>query len=496
MAARYGLPAADLYARLSQGRFRVKASVDHVTAEAYARDLEAIGAHVCIEPVDAPSVGPGVASSLPAPPPAARSGSSLPAQPAGRTTRSSLPAQPAGRTTRSSLPAQPARAGASSLPAQPARAGASSLPAQPARAGASSLPAQPARAGASSLPAQPARAGASSLLAQPARAGASSLPPQPARAGASSLSPDRAGPASQPPRWASAFGPPPASDVPVTALGALDDHRALSLAHLGDEPLGGASAAFAALDPALPTRSGGPPVGEAPPAGVAPPAPDRFSPLAAHGEEPMLQLAAADLGGLARRRVTSPAMAASSMGLTLAPEAAPGPAADRAMLASGSKPAHAAHTAHERRGSSPSLAAPSSATARSRGTAGRDSTAVLPGSGTSHTPAALRPLRDLRVRLAAGVVLAIIVGFVPAHLVAAAREASALAAIDAAVAAAETAVDSPQSYEALEAFRGEQLEVKRRTQRTITLEALAIWAVTGAAVGHAWTRHVPWDRLR
>lgn len=49
MGQRYGLPAADLVARLQRGRFRVKSNVDQATADKYRRDLEAIGARVLIE---------------------------------------------------------------------------------------------------------------------------------------------------------------------------------------------------------------------------------------------------------------------------------------------------------------------------------------------------------------------------------------------------------------------------------------------------------------
>ncbi len=48
MAARYGLPAADLEPRLRAGRFRVKANVDRETAEKFALDLERLGAEVSV----------------------------------------------------------------------------------------------------------------------------------------------------------------------------------------------------------------------------------------------------------------------------------------------------------------------------------------------------------------------------------------------------------------------------------------------------------------
>lgn len=49
IANHYGLPAADLLARLQKGRFRVKGNIDRATAETYVRDLEQLGARCTIE---------------------------------------------------------------------------------------------------------------------------------------------------------------------------------------------------------------------------------------------------------------------------------------------------------------------------------------------------------------------------------------------------------------------------------------------------------------
>jgi hypothetical protein len=78
MSQRYGLPAVDLVTRLTKGRFRVKANIDHATATTYARDLEAVGARVTVAESQARS------STLPPPrpgmsqPPANRAGSTVP----------------------------------------------------------------------------------------------------------------------------------------------------------------------------------------------------------------------------------------------------------------------------------------------------------------------------------------------------------------------------------------------------------------------------------
>ncbi len=53
IANHYGLPAADLLARLQKGRFRVKGNIDRATAETYVRDLERLGARCTIEEANA-----------------------------------------------------------------------------------------------------------------------------------------------------------------------------------------------------------------------------------------------------------------------------------------------------------------------------------------------------------------------------------------------------------------------------------------------------------
>ena len=101
--------------------------------------------------------------------------------------------------------------------------------------------------------------------------------------------------------------------------------------------------------------------------------------------------------------------------------------------------------------------------------------------------------RKMLTLLAAGVAIAIVLGFVPAHFVAAWRERAELGAIDDKVAAAQSAADAPDSYAALDAFRAEQLDAKRAARRTIAMIALVVWAATGGALAYGWSR-LPWQR--
>ncbi|HVV88566.1 MAG TPA: hypothetical protein VHE35_36230, partial [Kofleriaceae bacterium] len=52
IAARYGIPAADLERRIARGRFRVKSKVDRSTADTYAADLTRLGAVCVVLPVE------------------------------------------------------------------------------------------------------------------------------------------------------------------------------------------------------------------------------------------------------------------------------------------------------------------------------------------------------------------------------------------------------------------------------------------------------------
>jgi len=104
-------------------------------------------------------------------------------------------------------------------------------------------------------------------------------------------------------------------------------------------------------------------------------------------------------------------------------------------------------------------------------------------------------LRDARARLAVGVVVAIVLGFVPAHLVASARESSELRAIDDRVAVVQADADSQDSYDALDAFRTKQLELKQHKRTMIMLSSLVIWALVGGAIGYVWVKRLPWHRL-
>ena len=135
----------------------------------------------------------------------------------------------------------------------------------------------------------------------------------------------------------------------------------------------------------------------------------------------------------------------------------------------------------------------SDATSRPMTPAARRSAPVPIEEGQGGVRAAAR--ETPRARFAAGVVLSILLGFVPAHLIASMREESAFATIDAQVHAAQLQADTPEMYRQLDAFRAAQLSRKESEQRSIAMVSMLIWALAGAGLAYVWFRQIPWERL-
>ncbi|MFN0253067.1 MAG: hypothetical protein ACKV2T_39705 [Kofleriaceae bacterium] len=392
ISKRYGLPVADLLTRLTAGRFRVKAGVDEVTAEAYKRALEEVGARVAIEESDGRTSNPSI-------PPVNLRGSTQPPPRAQATTppqgQPTTTAPPPSRTTTPALGATQ-RSGASSLPPS----NRASTPPHGTRSGATSLPPTTAPAAARASPLQSGLAAAYSGGRAQSESGFDAL-----GGGALSLaSVDGAddAPAADP---GGAFVPPPepmaASRAPEVAKAAAPKSKA--------QPL------------------------------------DLFAPPDAGEAEAKVELASDEIEHRAKRMSTPPAGT---------------PHAGDQPIASGP------NTPAMRR-SSPSIVVPSRA----------------PSSAVSEMP---------RGRFAVGVMLAIVIGFVPAHLVAASRESSAYSKIDSQIIATQNAVEDEDQYRALDGFRAAQLGKKKSARTTIAWQSMLIWAAVGAAVAFVYFRQIRW----
>ena len=87
-----------------------------------------------------------------------------------------------------------------------------------------------------------------------------------------------------------------------------------------------------------------------------------------------------------------------------------------------------------------------------------------------------------------GVVIALVVGFIPAHFVASMREKTAFAAIDKQVAAAYASADSFETYQALDSAREKFLDDKQSKRSMIGLTSMLLWAVISSGVAFAFFR--------
>jgi hypothetical protein len=310
----------------------------------------------------------------------------------------------------------------------------------------------------------------------------------------------------------------PAADDVATGLGALDRSGAFSLATLDDTP-----AAPPLSDGTLSASIGPPPPGVARPARRGPElsrAIDLFAPPELAVAEPLLELAEDELAHRARRRASAPppersAALSSPPPLDRPPGSAPGAALGRGPMPAPplGPPEHASRQALDRwplpsRASGPpdppELSRTPDATPHEWPVPSLEGAvppvgpriAGSPGARTGATIGAWPSwLASAQVRFAVGVLLAILLGFIPAHLVAAVRERSAFAAIDRKVSAAQAEADTPDGYAALDQLRADQLDAKRSAQRSIALVSLLIWAIAGGGLAYVWFRRVPWDRL-
>ena len=132
------------------------------------------------------------------------------------------------------------------------------------------------------------------------------------------------------------------------------------------------------------------------------------------------------------------------------------------------------------RASQPSLATPSGGVAVVGGTAAASK---------------LGPLANERVRFVAGIALAILLGFVPAHLIASSREKDAYAEIDQKVIHAQQQADTPDTYATLDKTRADLRDRKESERTTAAILALVIWGAVGGAIAFAWFKKIPWDSL-
>lgn len=458
MSKRYGLPPSELSTRLARGRFRVKSNVDRATADAYVKDLTALGARVSIEEIDTGHAPPGAyraarVTADPIPNTNLRASQQIPIS---RSERAATP--PAGVPRTATPPVGVARtatppAGVARTATPPAgvatpdpRASASGLAA--ARESSSGLAAAGGATarGRASTPAS-GLAAAGVTPSAPARPSSTGL----AAAGSALRSSSPSIPVATEPRAATASNPPAFSSG---LSAAFSGEAPLDLGALGDDQLLSLSSVDGASEPA--------------PASFAPP-----GEVDVAMDEPM----PASIGpAVAPARPTPvPARTSQPLDLFAPPEAADDAATDFAIA--------------DERPARPS--APPATAAPSPPTSARISQPILVQPDPTATTVHRKPAMP-RNRFLAGVVLAIVLGFVPAHFVGASRESAAYGEIDRKV--TQYQADPTVSEAEVTTFRSAQLDAKKRKRTTIALTSLLVWAAASAAFAYLWFRRIPWDR--
>jgi hypothetical protein len=100
-----------------------------------------------------------------------------------------------------------------------------------------------------------------------------------------------------------------------------------------------------------------------------------------------------------------------------------------------------------------------------------------------------------RARFATGAVLAVLVGFVPAHFLASVRERSAYAEIDTHLHEQEAKVRTMEQWQALDQLRDGERDEKLAEKHSIAITAVLLWAAVSAGFAFVWYRKIDWDRL-
>ena len=455
MSQRYGLPAPELVARMKRGRFRVKSNLDAATAERYRRDLMSIGARVLVEdssisPTATPVAGTPVMTL-------GAAGPQRPSTPAATVMGGQQARTPASGVPTGSQPGRPSTPAATIMGGQQFRTPASGVPTGPQH-GRPSTPAATimggpqARTPASGVPTGPQHGRPSTPPPTGPQHPRSSTPPPSALAGYARpstpppMGPEYPRPATPIPSdmvsgLSAGFG-----DAAQSDLGALGDMGALSLASLDGEEAPASSGQFDAAPPPPPPEPEAPVVKitSKPKAKEARKKPgpskamDLFAPPDAGDQDLKVDLATEEVEERARKKASVP-------------------------------PENVTTT-------------PSSSTPAMRRSTPAAMTAVDASVGT------VRPRQFSRNHFLAAIVIGLVVGFVPAHVVASMREKSAFAEIDAKVSAAHDSADSIETYVALDAAR-EKLRDEKQSKRTmIALTSMLMWAVIGAGVAFAFLR--------
>ena len=129
---------------------------------------------------------------------------------------------------------------------------------------------------------------------------------------------------------------------------------------------------------------------------------------------------------------------------------------------------------------------------------GTRSAAAVAGSSTLYKGPFLERMReamasDLRARFLAGVVLAFLVGLIPAQLFAMWRSDVARDEVSSALQGEYDRATTPDLWSTLETAREDASALMSSRQRRVAVSAMLLWVATGAGVAFLWFRVIDWD---
>lgn len=100
-----------------------------------------------------------------------------------------------------------------------------------------------------------------------------------------------------------------------------------------------------------------------------------------------------------------------------------------------------------------------------------------------------------RAHFLSGVLVAVLLGFPVAHLVASVQEASAYSQVRSDLRKAYAEATDPETYAGLSEIRAGARDLMDARQHRIAVTGALVWLAVAAAVAYAWFRLVPWQRL-
>ena len=101
--------------------------------------------------------------------------------------------------------------------------------------------------------------------------------------------------------------------------------------------------------------------------------------------------------------------------------------------------------------------------------------------------------KDTRLRILAGVALALVVGFIPVQVISTVRERAAFAEIDHDLLSIYQGISSQAEWDDLEETLEQYRDLKRSRRLNIAVTSVLLWAGFAGGIGFVWFRKLNWD---